>query len=195
MAKLEDLKLTDIGNTIQLAGAIYEGNGKMFLCLFPDERQNRESVVDHLEMDFDDWKTFIKQTDLLEAEVLARDPATKEIVKAIVRKSQRQIDQVVSWKVYRRDNYECRYCGQGEVPLTVDHIICWEEGGPSTEANLNTSCKKCNRTRGNLPYTDWLETDFYKRRSSNLRPEILDANRALVATLGSIPRAIHRRSR
>ena len=32
MTKLSDLNILDVGNTIQLEGAIFVGNGKMYLC-------------------------------------------------------------------------------------------------------------------------------------------------------------------
>ena len=69
------------------------------------------------------------------------------------------------WEVFRRDNYTCRYCGNKQVPMTVDHVVLWEEGGPSIVKNLICSCKKCNNTRGNMQYEDWLESDGYKDRS------------------------------
>ena len=59
-----------------------------------------------------------------------------KLYKAVIRKCQRNIEQGVSWNVFRRDGYACRYCGNKEVPLTVDHLVLWEESGPSTEANL-----------------------------------------------------------
>lgn len=34
----EHLNLRSVGNTIQIAGAIYAGEGKIFLCFFPGRR-------------------------------------------------------------------------------------------------------------------------------------------------------------
>lgn len=51
------------------------------------------------------------------------------------------------FKVFERDSYTCRYCGQKppEVTLEVDHFIPVKEGGDNEMSNLITSCKECNR--------------------------------------------------
>lgn len=140
-----------------------------------------------LDMDLDDWRAFIRQTDLLETEVVAPDQDGK-LVKAILRKSQRQVDQGTSWVVYKRDGYRCRYCGIDGVPMTVDHLVLWEEGGPAIPENLVTSCRKCNKKRGNMQYGDWLESPYYKHISKRLIIAAVEANEAVTATLPSIPR-------
>lgn len=205
--KLTDLNIHDIGNTIQLEGAIFVGNGKVFLCMFPGSHGNIEDVegndctefvtaqgeeltAEALNMTDEEWNTFFRQTDLLETEVLSRSSDGK-LAKIVLRKSQRNIAQEVSWRVYKRDGYKCRYCGKDDVPLTVDHLVLWEEGGPSTEANLVAADKTCNRKRGNLPYEQWLEHPYYKRVSQNLTEEQREANRKLAATLKDIPRMLH----
>ena len=146
-------------------------------------------------MDLPDWETFLRQTDLLETEMLSKCKVSGNLFKAIVRKSQRQIDQSVSWKVYRRDNYSCRYCGNNQIPLTVDHLVLWENGGPSTENNLVSSCKKCNRTRGNLEYVSWLSHEYYHKVSQKLTEEGRKINNQLIETLDKIKTVIHQKSR
>jgi len=79
--------------------------------------------------------------------------------------------------------------------MTVDHVICWEESGPSIEANLVTACRKCNKLRGNMSYIDWLKCTDYLSRSSKLSEEVRNRNLALVQTLDSIPRKHHMVSR
>lgn len=209
MAKLSDLNILDIGNNIQLAGAVYIGNGKLYLTMFPDEAGELndsfetcswvQSTGEHLDIESlnmtqEEWETFLRQTDLLETQGLVK-AENGSVEKAILRKSSRQIDQGVSWKVFRRDGYSCRYCRADDVPLTVDHLVCWEEGGPSTEANLVAACRKCNKTRGNTPYTQWLEHPYYKKVSQNLTEGEREANMKLASTLDSIPRHYAKRSR
>ena len=191
--KLTDLNIHDVGNTIQLSGAIYSGNGKDYLCFFPGEFDLSNEMT-LLTMEMDDWKKFIKQTDLMETEILAKDTDGK-IVKAILRKTQRQIDARVQWLVFQRDNYTCRYCGRTGIPLTVDHLVLWEEGGPSIEENLVASCKKCNKTRGNMQYVDWLNDPKYVKVSAGLPDEVILANEELIDTLADIPRNVHKKSR
>jgi HNH endonuclease len=213
--KLKDIDLLKVGHTIQMMGVVYAGEGVLYVVPFPDEaggyfddtfdnyRFNPKGVdrdepgtleCATLDMDQDDWAVFLRQTDLLETEVLSKVGGNKEIAKAVVRKSQRQISQGVSWAVYKRDGYKCRYCAADDVPLTVDHLVLWEEGGPSIKENLVSACRRCNKTRGNTQYSDWLEHNHYKAASRKLDPATRQANRDLVPTLGAIPRTVHQPS-
>lgn len=203
--KLNEIDLLKIGNTIQIAGAVYLGEGQVILAMFPDERGSvspgasfegaeGRSTVACLDMDLDDWTRFLLQTDVLETEILEKASDGK-LAKAIVRKSQRIISQEISWSVYRRDGYRCRYCGVDNTPLTVDHLVLWEEGGPSIEANLLSACRKCNRVRGNTQYAAWLEHPRYRATSKNLDEATRRANLDLVPTLAAIPRSTHQRTR
>lgn len=48
--------------------------------------------------------------------------------------------------VYRRDDFECQYCGkEGEFhELTFDHVVPKSQGGKTTWKNIVTSCYECN---------------------------------------------------
>jgi len=190
--KLNDLNILDIGNTIGLVGAVFGGKGATYLALFPDQEIEGDTNV--LDLDRGDWVKMLRQTDLLEVEVLAKLEDGK-FGKAILRKTQRLIEQRVSWAVYKRDGYHCRYCGRDGVPLTVDHLVLWEEGGPSIEENLVAACRKCNKTRGSTQYAEWLTHPYYLKVCRNLPMAIVERNQALAHTLDSIPRNVHQRSR
>lgn len=203
--KLDEIDLLKIGNTIQIAGAVYVGEGQVILAMFPEERgalskgasfEGTEGSlsVECLDMDLADWTRFLLQTDVLETQILEKASDGK-IAKAVVRKSQRMISQEVSWAVYKRDKYRCRYCGADSTPLTVDHLVLWEEGGPSIEANLLSACRKCNRVRGNTQYAAWLEHPRYRATAKNLDAATRQANLDLIPTLDAIPRSIHQRTR
>ena len=191
MVRLQDVGLLNVGHTIQMVGAIYADSGKAYLCLFPDEEV---LPLETLEMGVDDWNAFLRQTDLLETEILQR-ASDGTLAKAIVRKSQRQISQVVSWNVFKRDGYACRYCGNDDTPLTVDHLVLWESGGPSTEDNLVAACRKCNKVRGDTPYVDWLDHPYYRKVSKGLDDAARERNRLLASTLDSVTLVIHKRTR
>lgn len=184
--KLQDLNIYDIGNGIQIAGAVFADEGHLYLCLLPDEKAEGREVVP-LDMDQDDWAKFIRQTDLLEVEIL-QAASDGKLEKVILRKSARQVERGVSQRVFKRDGYKCRYCGNDETPLTVDHLVCWEEGGPSTEENLVSACRRCNKTRGNLSYGDWLNHPCYLKRSRGLTERERQLNAALLPKLAGIPR-------
>jgi len=192
MAQLKDLNIYAFGDTIQLAGAVFQGEGRTFLCFFPEDKNDQP--IEPLELSLADWTALVRQTDLLETEILTK-ATDGTLAKIILRKSQRQIDSGVQWRCFQRDNYACRYCGVSGVPLTVDHLVTWENGGPTIEANLLSACKKCNKVRGNLPYADWLKHTRYCDLSRNLSPEVREANAALVSTLPSIPLRTHTPSR
>ena len=53
--------------------------------------------------------------------------------------------------IYLRDGLACVWCGTavetGEG-LTLDHLRCYSHGGGNEAANLVTSCRRCNSSRG-----------------------------------------------
>jgi hypothetical protein len=196
--KFSDLPLTRVGHEILLAGGVWlDSNGMAYICVFPEFGDDALWMLHHklerIPMDYEDWKKLLRQSDLVETEVLAKAKDGK-LYKAVARKCERNISQGVSWRVFKRDGYRCRYCGNDDVPLTVDHVVLWEEGGPSIEENLVSACRKCNKQRGSTPYREWISGPYYLARSENLPEEAKEANRALVATLDTIPRMVHKRS-
>lgn len=193
--KFSELDLLSVGHSVTLAGAIYQGPDGVLLCFFPDcVAETRGLPVEDLAMDQPEWERFLRQADVLETVVSARE-ADGTIAKAVARKCERQIDKNVTWRVFKRDGYRCRYCGNDSVPLTVDHLVLWEDGGISTEANMVAACSKCNKVRGNTPYEDWLRHPRYLDLSRRLDEPTRAANAALVGTLDAIPRSPHVRKR
>ena len=191
--KFDGLNLLDFGNEILIGGIIYSGKGKNYICLVPNEVDVNDKFC-VLDLNLDEWEKVIRQSDLVETEILQQGP-DGSLTKALVRKTTRIIEQGISWSVYERDGYKCRYCGKGGIPLTVDHLVLWEEGGPSIKENLVSSCKKCNKRRGNIPYQEWLTHPHYLEVSKNLTQEDRERNERLAGTLGNIPRRIHKKSR
>lgn len=51
--------------------------------------------------------------------------------------------------IFKRDNFECQYCGSPR-DLTLDHVIPRSKGGPSNWKNLVTACKSCNARKGDF---------------------------------------------
>ena len=137
----------------------------------------------------DEWHEIFKQQDynFVKGELNGE--------KILLRKSQRNVDGTISWKVFRRDGYKCRYCAIDHVPLTVDHIWLWEEGGATHEDNLVSACKKCNRTRGNMNYRNWLKSDYYISKMKYLSHYTIKANQELADNLNNLPRVEKQRKR
>lgn len=169
--KLSQIDIHEVGVTIQLVGAIWAGNGKVFMAQLPDEKIYGRLL--QLDMDAAEWQTILNQSDVVDV----RGPG-----KAILRKSQRLVDQVIAWEVYHRDGYVCRYCGR-RAPLTVDHVILWEQGGATIADNLVSSCKRCNRTRGSMEYGAWLASDIYADLSEEISAAAREKNIELLSNL------------
>ena len=52
--------------------------------------------------------------------------------------------------IYRRDDYQCQYCGDHFAPaaLTFDHVMPRSRGGETSWLNIVTACQECNRAKG-----------------------------------------------
>ena len=58
--------------------------------------------------------------------------------------------------IYKRDNYECVYCGCSDKrTLTLDHVIPQSKGGPNTWDNLVTACKACNGEKADMTVEEY----------------------------------------
>lgn len=44
---------------------------------------------------------------------------------------------------------KCAYCGAGQVPLEIEHIVPKSTGGSDRVNNLTLACKPCNQRKGN----------------------------------------------
>lgn len=62
----------------------------------------------------------------------------------------KSISKSVRFRVFARDEFTCRYCGQQppSVQLVIDHIHPVAEGGTNEETNLIASCFECNAGKG-----------------------------------------------
>ena len=98
------------------------------------------------------------------AEVIAEHPVTfglvnpeleifKPSIIRVYKYVKRHISKVPLTRenVYRRDNFECVYCGSSNLKLlTLDHVIPQSKGGPNSWDNLVTACKSCNGEKADL---------------------------------------------
>lgn len=71
------------------------------------------------------------------------------------RKTSRDINLRLRFKVMQRDNFKCCLCGaspakDASTVLHIDHIVPWSKGGETTIDNLQTLCSKCNLGKSNL---------------------------------------------
>lgn len=50
--------------------------------------------------------------------------------------------------IFKRDRFECQYCGKRDAKLTIDHVVPRTKGGPSTWENMVCACAACNNKKG-----------------------------------------------
>lgn len=177
--------ILEYGNELEISG-ILMGNGRELRAIYFPEVNQSVPITQHLYLDHETWKDLLYQLDTLGVQGLG---------KTILRKSQRQIEQTVSWNVFRRDGYECCYCGNDKTPLTVDHVILWENMGDSVEDNLLSACRKCNKTRGNMDYQDWLKSEYYLKVSKNLSLDKQNRNKNFYDKASKVKLRASQRSR
>ena len=103
------------------------------------------------------------------AEVIAEHPETFGLVNPELQINKPSIIRVFKFvkqnilkvpltreNVYKRDNYECVYCGCDNVKtLTLDHVIPQSKGGKDSWDNLVTACKRCNSEKSDLTLEEY----------------------------------------
>lgn len=161
ITRLDDINIRDIGNSIQITGLIFSSNDLHYITFLPGEDMKRmmEVPATFLDLNLQDWSAVLHQSDVLEIEMQTE-------TKAIVRKSQRQIETAISWDVFARDHY----------------------GGASVAENLLSSCKQCNRKRGSMPYEDWMRSAEYNNVNGNLTFDEQQLNLRLIERLPELRR-------
>ncbi len=187
----DEIDIHRFGNELEISGMVLANGKEVYIIPFTDLDVFPNDLIHEMNMTSDDWNKLLFQLDHLEVIVRAKDEDGK-LQKVILRKSQRQIDTVIQWNVFRRDNYTCQYCGRNDVPLTIDHVIRWENMGQTHEDNLISACGKCNKTRGNMEFEDWLESDYYLQRKDATRDQ---NNRHLFEDAKQLPLRKFERSR
>lgn len=80
---------------------------------------------------------------------------TRPEFKKIDRRTNRDINLRLRFKVFQRDNFKCNICGispaiDPRVILHVDHIFPWSKGGETVLENLQSLCSKCNLGKSDL---------------------------------------------
>lgn len=146
------IELEDLGDTWRMEGIVI-GDGKRQLTMLMPDGPGGDPFATYWRPTVADYEAWLKQSD---------DPVMKlyhdgdsKIVKAVVRKATRQVDQLVAWSCYARDNYTCVYCGTTGVPLTYDHYLAQAYGGQTTMENGRTSCRPCNKKKGHMSIGEW----------------------------------------
>jgi 5-methylcytosine-specific restriction endonuclease McrA len=72
---------------------------------------------------------------------------------------------------------KCTYCGKGNIPLQIEHIIPRAKGGTNRVSNLCLSCEKCNLAKGTCEIVDFLKKkpDLLQRLLAQAKASLKDA--------------------
>jgi len=73
-------------------------------------------------------------------------------------------------RIFKRDGYQCGYCGSSRN-LTIDHIVPRSKGGDNSWTNLVTCCNRCNNEKDSKT----LEETGMKLRVTPYEPTIFSA--------------------
>lgn len=99
--------------------------------------------------------------------------------------------------IYRRDGCRCAYCqrhvhvgAETSDPLcaTLDHVVCFADGGSWSPDNVVTCCMECNRRRGRKLLAQWIRKLAAERHPGDRR-----AIRAEISRISARIRAALRR--
>ena len=96
----------------------------------------------------------IEDKSYIETSHPSKEPQTTTPYKSS-RKTTRDINLRLRFKVMQRDNFKCCICGKSPatslgVTLHIDHIKPWSKGGETTIDNLQTLCSDCNLGKSDL---------------------------------------------
>lgn len=198
--------IKDIGTNLYLGGFVLVGREDPILVTFPEtelwpDKPNEPGLLSFHNEDGQGWleafkptleeyKAIIAQMDDMETEVIQMDGS-----KVILRKSQRALDNRITWQVFKRDEFKCRYCGNDDVPLTYDHVFLWEKGGDNTLENGVSACSKCNKQRGNMDYRDWLNSKIYQKKIEGVEAKFIKMNEDLLPVYQGFAQRVSAKSR
>lgn len=191
--------IKDIGTNLYLGGFVLVGREEPILVTFPETelwpdgdlgKGMHEATIDIFKPTLEEYKAIIAQMDDMETEVIQMDGS-----KVILRKSQRALDNRITWQVFKRDEFKCRYCGNDDVPLTYDHVFLWEKGGDNTLENGVSACSKCNKQRGNMDYRDWLNSKIYQKKIEGVEAKFIKMNEDLLPVYQGFAQRVSAKSR
>lgn len=167
--------IEDMGNLLGITGVLVQGKGGSALILSP----NADEITSHgfPEGEFPDlagkflldlpvykpsaaeWSEAIRMSD--DPQVFVRDAEGN--TKIMLSKMRGAISGQVQQKIWVRDRLMCLFCGRkmGDVGLTVDHFVPLELEGANDETNYLSSCRACNRRKGDTHPLEFCMAEGY----------------------------------
>jgi hypothetical protein len=173
ISHIAGVPLAEFGDTMRIEGVIVGDVHETLALYLPGELPVGFPKIHTYELTIDEAVTWLRQSDDPTSPIYTDE--INKIVKAIVRKALRRVDQNVVWACYARDGYQCMYCGATGVPLTYDHFLAQAYGGLTTLENGVSACRPCNKRKGHMTIAAWIEymkekgykyADKYQAKSS-----------------------------
>jgi len=132
----------------QLAPDVFKSwiNLQCVIAQYPTSRISDADVAWRLRLTKDEWlahKSVLEAADLITAD-------NRSIYEPLDSATDRL--PPVEWaevrdRIFERDEYTCRYCGEKGGRLECDHVMPISRGGDNSDDNLVTSCRTCNRSK------------------------------------------------
>jgi len=72
-------------------------------------------------------------------------------------------------------NRECVYCGKGNVPLNIDHVVPKSKGGTDKVSNLVLACIPCNQKKSNKSLEEFASKKVADKVKKQLKMPLRDA--------------------
>ena len=131
---------------------------KLDICLETDDPKSQNSRFgrnitgkhDYKRIDFPEQKNIIKQCIKCKKTIKEKKPKHEQLESFFKNsRTNRTALGKLRHLVLKRDRYKCCDCGatKEEIKLEIDHIIPFSKGGLTELDNLQTLCKKCNRSK------------------------------------------------
>lgn len=155
-----------IGLDVHLAGTVWidQVTGRSYVLPLNWDFELELIEPEILYFDCHESMDILNQAWLLEAK--RYDGYRGHLTKVALKRQQRQVQPKIIWKVFRRDNFTCVYCGDNEGPMTFDHFIPESQGGPTTVENGRTACRQCNKLKADMSAEQFLASkEFIKRKA------------------------------
>ena len=105
---------------------------------------------------FGSWRAALEAfVDWADTEEIDAPPENQNLATSKKRKTQRQPNLRLYFRVLNRDRFICCACGASPATirgtrLQVDHIVPWSKGGETVQENLQTLCEKCNQGKSDI---------------------------------------------
>lgn len=143
-AALENIA-AGLGTTASISGIMFTDRNHGVVAMLPDEVVPDLTVF--VNVTPEEWSELLKISDL----------HLNAASKPWGRKVRDCISSFAQQSIWARDGFKCVYCGRemGEVAMTIDHFIPLEAGGESTESNLLSCCRSCNKDKADMAPEVW----------------------------------------